>query len=109
MSDAPRPGWVHDPELPATVTDLRGPLVGKVRLPLRVYWTGPDPEAVIWDLARENRRARLYEIVLREGTLDDARALVNGAELVRLWERLFLPAHLRRAWQPLIDAARAAA
>jgi hypothetical protein len=47
--------------------------------------------------------------VLREGTLDDVRTLVNGAELVRLWDRLFLPGHLRRAWQPLIDAARAAA
>jgi hypothetical protein len=88
------------------VDDLHGPLDGEVQLPLRAYWTGPDPEAVTWDLARESRRARLYEILLREGTLDDIRALVNGRELVRLWDRLWLPTHLRRAWQPLIDAAR---
>lgn len=109
MSEAGRPGWVHDPELPAAVDDLGGPLAGEVHLPLRVYWTGPDPEAVAWDLGRESRRARLYEIVLREGTLEDIRAFINGSELVRLWDRLWLPVHLRRAWQPLIDAARAAA
>ncbi|SHN46908.1 hypothetical protein SAMN05443668_1193 [Cryptosporangium aurantiacum] len=105
MSEAARPGWVQDPELPSAVDDLRGPLDGEVHLPLRVYWTGPDPEAVTWDLGRESRRARLYEIVLREGTLDDIRSLINGRELVRLWDRLWLPVHLRRAWQPLIDAA----
>lgn len=109
MSEGARPGWVHDPELPRAVSDLRGPVAGVVRLPLRVYWTGPDPESVTWDLSRESRRARLYEIVLREGTLDDVRAMVDGAELVRLWDRLWLPTHLRQAWQPLIDTARTAA
>jgi hypothetical protein len=107
MSDARRPGWVHDPELPTAVSDLHGPLAGEVHLPLRVYWTGPEPEAVSWDLSRESRRARLYEIVLREGALDDVLALINGPELVRLWDRLWLPAYLRQAWQPLIDAAYA--
>ena len=108
MNAVARPGWAQDPDLPSMVDDLHGPLDGEVQLPLRVYWTGPDPEAVNWDLARESRRARLYEILLREGTLDDIRALVNGRELFRLWDRLWLPTHLRRAWQPLIDAARLA-
>ena len=108
MSEVGQPGWAQDPELPAAVDDLGGPLAGEVHLPLRVYWTGPHPEAVTWDLARENRRVRLYEIVLREGTLEDIRAFINGSELVRLWDRLWLPVHLRQAWQPLIDAARTA-
>jgi hypothetical protein len=51
----------------------------------------------------------LYELVLREGTLDDVRQLVDGGELVRLWDGLWLPPHVRGAWQPLIDAARHAA
>jgi hypothetical protein len=51
----------------------------------------------------------LYELVLREGALDDVRQLVDGGELVRLWDSLWLPPHVRAAWQPLIDAARRAA
>ena len=58
-----------------------------------------------WDLALERRRARLYEIVLREGDLDLIRALINGSELARLWGQLWIPSHLRTAWQPLIDEA----
>jgi hypothetical protein len=80
-----------------------------VRLPLRLYWSGPAPQEVGWDLSRPSRRARLYELVLREGSLDDIQELVNGTELVRLWDGLWLPPHVRAAWQPLIDAARHAA
>jgi hypothetical protein len=84
-------------------------MAGVTRLPLRLYWSRPDPHQVEWDLSRQSRRARLYELVLREGTLDDTKDLVNGTELVRLWDSLWLPPHIRRAWQPLIDAARRAA
>lgn len=104
-----RPGWVRDVELPRSLDELTGPISGVVRLPLRIYWTGPDPEAVERDVGSPDRRARLYEVVLREGTLDDVRALVDGRELVSVWDRLYLPAWLREAWVPLIDAARAAA
>jgi len=55
------------------------------------------------------RRPDLYEITLVEGTLDDVRELVNGAELVRVWEQMYLPPWVRAAWQPLIDAAHPAA
>ena len=57
---------------------------------------------------RHERRARLYEVVLREGDLDDICALVDGRELVRLWDELYLPVWLREAWTPVIAAARAA-
>jgi hypothetical protein len=103
-----QPGWVRDGELPGSLDELRGPISGIVRLPLRIYWSGPDPESVEWDTARSDRRARLYEVVLRQGDLDDIRRLVAGRELVRLWDRLYLPARLRTAWTPLIEAARAA-
>lgn len=50
-----------------------------------------------------------YEIVLAQGALDDVRDLVNGPELVRLWDQMYLPRRVRSAWQPLIDSQRAAA
>jgi hypothetical protein len=84
-------------------------LSGVVGLPARLFWSGPDPRAVRWDLADPGRRRDLYEIVLVEGTPDDVRELVNGGELVRLWDSLYLPPWVRTAWQPLVDAAIAAA
>jgi hypothetical protein len=43
--------------------------------------------------------------VLRDGELSDQRELLNGDELVELWSSLYLPVHIRTAWQSLIDAA----
>jgi hypothetical protein len=80
----------------------------RVRLPLHVNWSQPDRE---FDLADRRERARVYEIVLREGTADDIGQYVDGALLVDLWPDLVLPVALRREWQPLVEAAlgRAAA
>jgi hypothetical protein len=44
----PRPGWVRDVELPRDRDELRGPTSGVVRLPLRIHWSGPDPQGVEW-------------------------------------------------------------
>lgn len=96
-------------ELPRDLDELRGPTTGTIRLPLRLYWSGPDPQNVEWDLGVAQRRARLYEVLLREGGLDDQRELINGIELVRLWDVMYVPQHIRIAWQPLVDAARPAA
>ena len=86
-----RPGWVRDVPTPASLAELRGPLTGLVSLPARLFWSGPDPRGVRWDLADAARRRDLYEIVLVEGTIEDIRELVNGAELVRLWDEMYLP------------------
>ena len=70
----------------------------------------PSPRIrVRWNLADPIRRRDLYEIVLVEGTLDDVRELINGTELVRLWDQLYLPPWVRSAWRPLIDSAGTAA
>lgn len=53
--------------------ELRGPLQGSVGLPARLFWSGPSPYEVRWDLADPIRRRDFYEIVLVEGTLDDVR------------------------------------
>ena len=106
---APRPGWQRDPDLPASLDELQGPLSGSVGLPLWIFWSGSDPGSVRWDLGDADARRSLYEIVLQEGGLDDARRLINGAELVRIWDRLYLPPWIRKAWEPLIAAAVPAA
>jgi hypothetical protein len=107
--DRSRPGWVGDVELPRSLDELRGPTTGVVRLPLRVYRSGPDPRSVEWALGSHDRRMRFYEIVLREGNIDGVRDLVDGRELVRVWDLIHLPGWLRQAWTPLIEAARSAA
>ena len=53
-----------------------------------------------WNLTDPARRRDLDEIVLVEGTLDDARELINGPEVVRRWDRMYLPPWVRTAWQP---------
>lgn len=104
-----RPGWVRDVPVPRTLDELRGALTGTVGLPASLFWSGPRPRAVRWDLADRRRRRDLYEIVLVEGTLDDIRKFVNGAALVDLWDQMYLPPWVRAAWRPLIDSAREAA
>jgi transcriptional regulator with XRE-family HTH domain len=94
-----RAGYVPDflPGLPADRA-LR-----RVRLPLHLDWSPPGRD---YDLADRRQRARVYEIVLREGRPEDIRAYVDGALLCDAWPELVLPGWLRRAWQPLIDRAR---
>jgi transcriptional regulator with XRE-family HTH domain len=74
--------------------------LGRVRLPLQLNWSEPGRD---YDLSDRHQRARVYEIVLREGTAQDIADYIDGALLVDLWPDLVIPAQLRRAWQPLID------
>jgi hypothetical protein len=104
-----QPGWVRDTPVPGSLDELNGPLAGVIGLPARIFWSGPNPRAVRWNLADPARRRDLYEIVLVEGSTDDVRELVNGAELVRLWDQMYVPRWVRSAWRPLIESARAAA
>lgn len=84
------------PNLPA------GEAVRTLALPLHLDWSKPGR---VVDLADRRQRARVYEVVLREGRPVDIEAIVDGALLVDLWDDLVLPKRLRTAWQPLIDAA----
>lgn len=76
--------------------------LGPVRLPLHLNWSQPGRE---FDLSDRRQRARVYEIVLREGNAEDIGEYIDGTLLADLWQVLILPVQLRRAWQPLIDAA----
>jgi hypothetical protein len=95
--------------VPRSLGELCGPLEGVARLPARLFWSGPDPRSVRWDLSDRLRRRDLYEIVLVKGTLADVCALVNGPELVRLWEEMYLPPWVREAWSPLVEPGDVAA
>ena len=71
-----------------------------VVLPLHLNWSEPGR---VFQLSDRRQRARVYEIVLREGTPTDLATYVDGALLTDLWTELVLPADIRAAWTPLID------
>ena len=70
-----------------------------VELPLHLNWSDPGRR---YELADRRQRARVYEIVLREGTPDDVLAYIDGALLVDLWDDLVLPVEIRRAWESTV-------
>lgn len=73
--------------------------LGSVTLPLHLNWSEPGRTSHLSD---RGQRARVYEVVLREGTPDDIRSFIDGALLVDLWDELVLPRLLRSAWDPVI-------
>jgi hypothetical protein len=84
---------------PAIPDDVADPAVvkasGRVSLPMRVRWSAP---ARSYDLADRRQRARVYEQVLVEGVEQDVREIIDVDELIALWDELYLPDHVRRAW-----------
>jgi DNA invertase Pin-like site-specific DNA recombinase len=79
------------------LADLRGPVTGRVELPLRLFWSLPDH----WfDLDDPDMRLWLYQTVLREASRpEDITTYLDGDTLVRLWPDLYLPKGVRRAWE----------
>lgn len=73
-----------------------------VDLPVRLNWSQPDRRFRLQD---RGDRARVYEMVLREGDAEDVLRYVDGALLVDLWPELVLPTALREAWAPVIESA----
>jgi transcriptional regulator with XRE-family HTH domain len=70
-----------------------------VELPLTLNWSQPGR---IFRLVDRGDRARVYELVLREGAAADVLRYVDGVLLVDLWNELVLPGVVRAAWSPLI-------
>jgi hypothetical protein len=69
-------------------------------------WSAPGRQ---FDLRDRAQRARVYEIVLREGASEDLLAYVDGALLIDLWDELVIPRDIRAAWTPLIEDSRTVA
>lgn len=59
-----------------------------------------------FDLHDRRQRARVYEIVLREGAAQDVLAYIDGTLLVDLWDELVLPREVRIAWDGVIAGPR---
>ena len=74
-----------------------------VVLPLTLNWSQPGR---VFRLMDRGDRARVYELVLREGAPADVLRYIDGALLVDLWDELVLPRAVRAAWSPLIDQVR---
>lgn len=75
-----------------------------VELPLHLNWSDPGRR---YDLRDRRQRARVYEIVLREGGPADVLTYVDGALLVDLWDELVLPSAVRAAWKSLVMGSAA--
>ncbi len=58
-----------------------------------------------WDLSVTSERIDYYELVLQHGLHNMIEDSVDGILLIQAWPDLILPAAVRSAWQPLIDAA----
>ena len=70
-----------------------------VELPLHLNWSDRGRR---FDLRDRRQRARVYEIVLREGGPDDVLSYIDGVLLVDLWDELVLPWAIRSAWQDVV-------
>ena len=89
------------------LADLRGPVTGSVKLPLRLFWSLPDHS---FDLDDPDMRRWYYQTVLREASrAEDLTAYLDGATLASLWASLFLPKGVRRAWEERHASLREAA
>jgi hypothetical protein len=93
----------------ADLADLRGPVHGRVTLPLRLYWR---PAGRVFDLDDPDMLQAMYENVLREAIRpEELASWLNGDRLAAVWPRLYLPKGVRRAWEerhPVLRAAAAA-
>ncbi|MFC8849418.1 MULTISPECIES: hypothetical protein [unclassified Micromonospora] len=75
---------------------LSGPTHGVVELPHRLLWR-PDRQV---DLDHEWALTAMYETVLTEAVhVDELCAWLDGPTLIRVWNDLYLPRGVRRAWE----------
>lgn len=93
----------------ADLADLRGPVHGRVTLPLRLFWSPPGR---VFDLDDPDMLRAMYEIVLGEAIRpEELTDWLNGDRLAAVWPRLYLPKGVRQAWEerhPVLRAATAA-
>jgi transcriptional regulator with XRE-family HTH domain len=75
----------------------------RVQMPDLVGHTEQDE----WDLRDRSERRRLFENLLTEGDQHMIMRWVDGALLVDVWAELVLPAKIRAAWEPAVQAAGA--
>lgn len=82
-------------DVPGRLSDLRGPPVGVVELPLSVCG-GPRH---VFDLGRPGDLRGAYQALIRVGRLIDRVAGLNAEVLVAVWSSSLLPARVRTLWE----------
>jgi transcriptional regulator with XRE-family HTH domain len=75
-----------------------------VRPPLYLEWSVPGRPV---DLSDPRQRARLYEVVLREGAPRDFLLYVDALLLADAWDDLVVPVAVRVTWRPVMESASA--
>jgi hypothetical protein len=95
----PLPRGIAPSFSPSAGEELDGPNVsGRVQLPTHLDWSTRRK----FDLTDPIDRRRVYELVLREGDLEDLRRYVDPRDLAELFDTLVLPEPIRAAWERLL-------
>ena len=82
--------------LPRSLDLLTGPIMGTVRLPRHLAWSG----SAVYDLDTPGRVVDLYRTVILEATSpEDLHTYLNASTLKRLWSYIWLPPVVRQMWQ----------
>lgn len=97
-TDVLPPRWSgYGRRLPASLDDLKGPLIGTVDLPIHVAWSGRRA----YDVGDTDQRLVLYALLLAEAQREDLEQFLHREALVSMWPRLrrLLGPHARREWE----------
>jgi hypothetical protein len=82
--------------LPESLSCLRGPSTGIVKLPRHLKWSGSNR----YDLDQPGRIIDLYRTVINEAmTPEDLATFLNQGALLDLWGTIWLPPRIRAAWE----------
>lgn len=81
--------------VPAALSDLAGPHRGVLELPRTLYW-GPEDTV---DLADPVDIQRMYQAVVRTGTVDQQEHWLNPELLIEVWPTLVLPVRCSAEWE----------
>lgn len=81
-------------DVPDDLHELQGPTTGTVRVRPHID-TSQDPT---YDLADDGDLLAFYSAVVRAGSADDHRHLLDRDTLERLWPDLVLPRRCRETW-----------
>lgn len=82
-------------DLPVSLADLRGPQSGVVELSRGLYW---GPELTV-DLGNPSDVQRMYQAVIRIGTVDEQTELLDEEILRGVWPNLVLPPPCVKLWE----------
>ncbi len=82
--------------LPESLSCLRGPVSGIVKLPRHLKWSGSNR----YDLDQPGRIIDLYRTVINEAMSPaDLATFLNREVLLGLWGTIWLPPRIRAAWE----------